>query len=434
MSAPPARPSAGSLAGLVALGALSSLWSLVLWAALWQSRSGVAGACPLGGGAACGDLWDGPFAAAVQRLSGLPVAAWGLAWGVVALALPLEALRRQAEGADARAYVTACRVTGAMGLLASLGLAGVAVGSGSFCAGCFVSYVLAAGYAGIAVFGWKPFGLPEPQRGTAIAAAAVVIAWLALLYPAGRTPAPSASAGRAAVARSGAADTANAALTEMIGSLEPRLAQALADSLAIYRAASPQSLPAPRNLRGPASAPVRITEFTDVLCPHCAELHQTLEQVERFAPAGSLAVDSREYPLDGSCNPGVERTGEPVRCTGAKARICLAGDPRAPELAGALFAAQNGLTEERVLEIAARFRPRAELESCMASEETARRLRADIELANRFDIDGTPLVIVNGRKATSFGPFLYAMALTGGAAHDPAFDALPPGHADAHMH
>jgi len=421
----------------VALGALASLWSLVLWASLWQSRSGVAGACPLGDGGACGSLWDGPFATAVQRWSGLPVAGWGLAWGLVALALPLEALRRRAEGVDTGALVTACRVTGGAGLVASLGLAAVALGAGSFCAGCFVSYVLAAGYAGIAVFGWKPFGLPEPQRGAATAAAAVVLAWVALLYPGSRTPAPAASAGQAAVARSGGTSgggEADAALRELIESLDPRLRQALADSLAIYGAATPRALPEPRDLEGPASAPVRITEFTDVLCPHCADLHRSLEQVLRFAPEGSLAIDSRQFPLDGSCNPSVERTGEPVRCTAAKVRICFEGDPRARALSQALFEAQNGLTEERVLEIASGFRPRSELAACLASEETAARLSADIELADRFEIDGTPLVIVNGRKATSFGPFLYAMALTGGSERHPAFESLPPGRDDAHMH
>jgi serine/threonine-protein kinase len=421
----------------VVLGTLSSLWSLVLWASLWQSRSGVAGACPLGDDANCGALWDGPLAVAVQRWSGLPVAGWGLAWGLVALALPLEALRRRAEGLESGALVTACRVAGAAGLIASLGLAGVALGAGSFCAGCFVSYVLAAGYAGIAVFGWKPFGLPEPRRGAATAAAAVVIAWVALLYPGSRTPSPAASAGQAAVARSGGAagaSQADAALAELIESLDPRLKQALADSLAIYRAAVPRALPEPRDLQGPASAPVRVTEFTDVLCPHCGDLHRSLEQVERFAPAGSLAIDSRQFPLDGSCNPSVERTGEPVRCVGAKVRICFEGDPRSRAVAGALFEAQDGLTEERVLEIATGFRPRAEIEACLASAETRARLAADIALAELFEIDGTPLVIVNGRQGTSFGPFLYAMTLTGGSDRHPAFDALPPGRSDTHMH
>ena len=38
------------------------------------------------------------------------------------------------------------------------------------------------------------------------------------------------------------------------------------------------------------------------------------------------------------------------------------------------------------------------------------------------------------RRGTAFGPFLYAMALTGGAAEHPGFEPLPPGRADAHIH
>jgi serine/threonine-protein kinase len=435
LSDPAPRPTPGSLAGLVALGALSTLWSLVLWASLWQSRSGLGGSCPLGDGAACGDLWDGPFATAVQGLTGLPVAGWGLAWGVVALVLPLEALRRHAEGRVAGSLVTACRVTGAAGLLASLGLAAVALGGGSFCAGCFVSYVIAAGYAGIAVFSWKPFGLPEIQSGVATAAATLVLVWLALLYPGSRTPSPAADpASTAAQQAPVSASGADAALHELVESLEPRARQALADSLAIYAASSPRSMPPSRDLHGPAGAPVQITEFTDALCPHCADLHRTLGQIERLAPEGRLAIDSRQYPLDASCNPAVQRSGEPVRCAAARARVCLEGDPGARDLASALFDAQQGLTEERVLEIASRFRPRPELEACLASEETAARLRADVELADSFGIEGTPLVIVNGRKATSFGAFLYALALTRGEVDHPAFAALPAGRADAHLH
>jgi hypothetical protein len=68
------------------------------------------------------------------------------------------------------------------------------------------------------------------------------------------------------------------------------------------------------------------------------------------------------------------------------------------------------------------------------SPATQARLSEDIAFAARYRPDGTPLVLVNGRKGTSFGPFLYAMALTGGAAEHPAFASLPPARQDAHIH
>ena len=54
--------------------------------------------------------------------------------------------------------------------------------------------------------------------------------------------------------------------------------------------------------------------------------------------------------------------------------------------------------------------------------------------AAQYDSDGTPIVAVNGRRGTSYGPFLYAMILTRGNAEHPAFDALPPGNPAAHLH
>ena len=70
----------------------------------------------------------------------------------------------------------------------------------------------------------------------------------------------------------------------------------------------------------------------------------------------------------------------------------------------------------------------------MASDATRRALEEDAQLARGFDPDGTPIVAVNGRRGTSFGPYLYAMVLTGGDPRHPAFASLPPPNPDAHLH
>ena len=69
-------------------------------------------------------------------------------------------------------------------------------------------------------------------------------------------------------------------LQDFVANLPTEGKQALSDSLAIYRK-SPAHPPArTRALTGPASAPVRITDFTDVRCPHCADLHGALLYLE----------------------------------------------------------------------------------------------------------------------------------------------------------
>lgn len=434
-------PTAASLAGLVALGGLASLWSLVLWAELWVSRRGGGAVCALGDPAACAALWDGAFATAVHRSSGLPLAAWGLAWGLAAFALPLAGLLRLAEGRPAPALWSATRLAAAAGALAVVVLFGVSLGAGTVCAGCFVVYVLVAGYAGVALYGWRT-GWPDLPRGAVLAALAVASVAALLLVPGTRTPARPGEAGRDAVAEAPAADLGpgtgdprrDALLVEFVQSLSAPLRQTLADSLHIAASSPALSLPEPRHLLGSAGAPVRITEWSDVLCGHCAALHDTLEELRRKLPEGSFSVDARQFPLDGSCNPLVERR-EPdsVRCLAARATLCVPGE-QAWKLSGELFARQEGLTAEKVYDLARGYRPRQELEACMASDATRRALEEDAQLARGFDPDGTPIVAVNGRRGTSFGPYLYAMVLTGGDPRHPAFASLPPPNPDAHLH
>ncbi len=212
----------------------------------------------------------------------------------------------------------------------------------------------------------------------------------------------------------------------MVAGLQPELQQTLSDSLHVYRTSVPVPLPSPRLLDGPADAPVRITEFTDVRCEHCADLHKTLDTLRESLPAGSFSVEPRQFPLDGECNPLIEGRRDPVRCLVASARICLEGRPGAAAFTRATFERQATLTREQVFELAAPHLPRRELEACVASADARRKLEDDVALASRFDSDGTPIVVVNGRKGTSFGPFLFAMVLTGGADAHPAFAALPP--------
>jgi Thioredoxin len=338
--------------------------------------------------------------------------------------------------------VSAIRFMAGAGLLLVLALVAVSAAAGAVCPSCAGTYVVVAGYAGIALFGWPEAGLPEAGRGAVLAGTATLVAFLALLYPGTRTPKTAGEADRAAVAASmrrleagsgpGGAER-DQRLGQLVQLLAPAQKQALADSLSLYRRSPALELPAPRHLDGPGDAPVRITEWTDVLCSHCAELHRTLAALRDHVPAGSFAVDARQFPLDAECNPYVARRGSPVRCLAARAEICLEGGPGEDDFVGKLFEEQASLTPEKVCGLASAHMPRAELEACVASADTARKLREDIEAAARYDPDGTPIVAVNGRRATSFGPFLLSMALTGGQDAHPAFAALPPPDPQAHL-
>ena len=435
-------------AALTALSAASALWSLFLWAELAVSRAGGGSFCGLGGKFDCASVWNSALATMVHRRTGVPVAGWGLAWSAVIFVLALRGLSRFASASHpGKAHITAVRLAAAAGIVAVLVLIGASLSSGSICIGCIGTYLLVGAIAAVAVFRWRGEGWPEAARGGGIAFATLLAAFVLLLYPGLHTPKTSGAAGREAVAAAAKASPGTAPggpaidpsrdrkLAEMIAALDPVGRQMLADSLAIYRASKPVALPAPRALVGPPAAPVRITEFTDILCEHCAGLHETLKTLRDYAPAGSFSVDARQFPLDGRCNPRFNAgKGDDVRCVAAAARICAEPSGREPELAAALFAKQAGLTREAVLAIASAYQSPEALAACIASPATRATLERDLAAASPFDSDGTPIVAVNGRRGTSYGPFLYAMILTGGEAENPAFDVLPAGNPAAHLH
>jgi protein-disulfide isomerase len=432
------QPSAASLAALAALGTLAALLSLLLWAELLLARAGGATVCVLSDPDACARLWEGPLATAVHRTTGLPVAGWGLAWALAATALPLIALVRTAEQRPRAGWLSAIRLTAGGSVVAALMLMAAAIQARTFCIGCFFTYVLVFAYAGIALLGWRELGLPQRGQGIRISLGAVALAALALLYPGLQTSVGRTTAARDSIGRPSEAGAprpgANDEVSRFVDSLDPSLRQGLADSLHVYRQGPVIPPPPPRTLVGSPSAPLRITEFTDIRCGHCAELQETLAALEREAPPGSFSVEPRQFPLDAECNPHMERASDPVRCLAARARICAEGRPGASAYAGRLFAKQETLSTADVYAMAEGVMLRRELESCVARPETSQKLQDDIALAVRYDLDGTPLVLLNGRKATSFAPFLYAMVLTGGHADHPAFDSLPPANPQAHVH
>jgi protein-disulfide isomerase len=217
--------------------------------------------------------------------------------------------------------------------------------------------------------------------------------------------------------------------------------QTMADALASYRATPPvdASQYPPRALIGPNDAPVRIIEFFDILCGHCKAFSEALHEIEQGSAPGSFSIDLRVFPLDGSCNPDissemVDKTG--ARCAAAKALICLEPTGNMRKAQEAMFREQNALNRDRVIELAAQAgMPKQQLLACMEAKETTQKLHRDIAFAKQYDIHGTPLVIINGRKAMSMPPFVYAMILAGGDPGANGWSVLPPGQVEApHNH
>lgn len=467
---------------LTLLGTLAAAWAIFLWRQLLAARAGLEPFCGFGDGGDCAALWDGAFAADIHRWTGVPVAGWGVVWGLIALALPLLA-RRNAS------WTPAVRLVAWSGAAGIAGLLGASLAAGMFCSSCALTYALTLAYAVVA---WRGLGAAPVLSGAVPAGGMVIAAFLLVLYPGLKTPKNAQLEGTrvlAEIAKSGgststggsastsaapttatdddaSSDSASTAddapreapkplptgrpvagnlkqardlgaahqrdfdkdLRSLLEELTPELRQGVADSIYFYENAPAFPLERPRALRGTAQAPVIFTEFTDTLCSHCATLHENLAYVFGSVPQDAFAFETRQFPLDGLCNPHVERQDEygPPRCTAAKVKICMEGSGSAFEVAGKLYDNQQDLTVDKIYELVAGFAYRTPLEECVASEETAKKLLDDITFAKLYQLRGTPLLLVNGREAAPFGPFLLAMVYTGGSTEHPILKELLP--------
>ena len=145
-----------------------------------------------------------------------------------------------------------------------------------------------------------------------------------------------------------------------------------------------------------------IHEWLDFGCPHCYKGSKLLKKANKRWP-GRVLTYYRHFPLDGNCNPSVERRrAQPSSCWGAQAAICAEGKPYFLDFVHKIFGLQNSRTPitPAVLEGIANQTGADwdRMKSCMSSSSTGLRLRRDIRDAVQLKIEATPSFVVNNRK------------------------------------
>ena len=204
------RPSARGLGLVVLLGFVHALWSLFQWSQLVAARTGGTSFCGLGeDSTSCTQIWDSPFASAVQEWTGVPVAGWGLVWSLAAFALPLWALvDRASSRAEERSPGGAAWAATIWMALAGIGVIVLLITAsllqGSLCTTCVVTYTLVAAYAASCFVQTPPLSIPL-ARGISHAAAAVATSFALLFIPGLRTPMNESAEGRKALLKATAA-------------------------------------------------------------------------------------------------------------------------------------------------------------------------------------------------------------------------------------
>lgn len=416
----PSTPPLSSLTRLALLGSSFATAALAVyqWFELLHLRAGGAVSCAVNSTVNCATVWSSPFASNLHEHLGMPIAGLGLVWALTAFGASVLATR---QGLPAQ--LAAVKVLAVVGALSVVLFAGASYSVGALCLTCLGTYVLVGVYVVAAFAGLPKPVLPEggvamAGMGWSLALAAPV--FLLMLYPGSKTP-------REASAPS---ETLSAAeVLEYLNDLPPRDAQLAAAARETWRRASVKdTAPYPQRSRlGPANAPVHIVDFTDILCTHCKHFEEGMARIRQVAPEGSISFEGRSFPLDAECNPLVTKNwGDGIRCAAARAQVCLEGSEQLWAVREELFARQKDLTKALVMEIASKAMPRAQLETCMASGETEKKLAEDRAYALLYGLQGTPLVILNGRDTLPSEAFILGMAVSKGDAEAPYFKKLPP--------
>ena len=176
-------------------------------------------------------------------------------------------------------------------------------------------------------------------------------------------------------------------------------------------------------LKGPATAPARVVEFSDFMCPFCRSLAGALSQ---FVPqaGGRVAVYFMNYPLDNACNPKLPRATHPGACTVALGSICAHYQGKFDAYHDRVFSTElhNPQAADVVRLAGEAGLNAAALEGCLDDPKTKADLAAQIAEGNRLGITATPTLYINGKKLPRINDFV-----RGGGQGGPQ-EGLPAAH------
>jgi protein-disulfide isomerase len=157
---------------------------------------------------------------------------------------------------------------------------------------------------------------------------------------------------------------------------------------------------------GPANAPVTITEYASLTCPHCAAFNEAVfpKIKAAYIDTGKIRYVFREFPLDIKA------------AAGSMLSRCIAKDDSGKYFAvtDMLFKQQNDWVTKNTTETLTRIGKQAglsqqQVEDCLKDQALLDKIVADQKYASEvLKVDSTPTFFLNGEKIkgeTSFEEF-----------------------------
>jgi protein-disulfide isomerase len=151
----------------------------------------------------------------------------------------------------------------------------------------------------------------------------------------------------------------------------------------------------PYPTKGPQTAGVTVTVFSDFQCPFCRQEAAILKN-QAFTEGSGVKLVFRNLPLD--MHPWARDAAEMAACVYQQSNLAFW------DVHDALFQQQPNILKENVHEtiqnvISQRFDvDRAAYEQCVKSHTTASLVDRDLFFARRYNIGATPTIFVNGQR------------------------------------
>jgi len=168
--------------------------------------------------------------------------------------------------------------------------------------------------------------------------------------------------------------------------------------------------PSRDHLRGPATAPHSLIEYSDFECPPCAEARWVVKELEEELE-DELCVVFRHFPLT-QTHPHAQGAAEAAEAADAQGKFWLMHDR--------LFEHQDQLEPEHLRSYAAHISlDMATFERDLRSGAPARHVAEDVESARKNGVRGTPTFFLDGVLYNGPSEFLPMLeAIEGGTAAD----------------
>jgi len=150
--------------------------------------------------------------------------------------------------------------------------------------------------------------------------------------------------------------------------------------------------------KGPDNAAVTIVEFADFQCPACQQMSPVLDALVAEFP-GKVQLVFKNYPLDNTCNAGMQGQVHDQACKAAVMARCAGQYGKFWEYHGLLFKNLKSISEANMKAWGQQVGLTAEqVATCWESKDLMAKVKDDADLGNKLGVDSTPTIFLNGRK------------------------------------